>query len=110
MHIAFATIVGASLVRHGAGPVVRAAGAVYPVLVLLVIVATGNHFLVDAFAGAIVAATAGAAARLVVSARAAAWASGAPGRPARAGGGSLPEPAGYRLTARDCGEDVAVLR
>jgi hypothetical protein len=51
MHVGYAVIVAASLVRHGGRPSVRLLGALYPVLVLLVIVATGNHFLIDALAG-----------------------------------------------------------
>lgn len=69
MHISYAVIVGASLVRYGGRPVLRAAGALYPALVVLVIVATGNHFLFDAAAGVIVAAVAAGAARLLVSSR-----------------------------------------
>jgi PAP2 superfamily protein len=69
MHVGYATIVGASLVRHGARPALRAAGALYPILVLLVIVATGNHFLLDALAGVAVAAVAAGAALLLISPR-----------------------------------------
>jgi hypothetical protein len=58
MHFGYAVIVGATLVRHGGRTVLRALGALYPALVLLVIVATGNHFLFDALAGATVAAIA----------------------------------------------------
>ena len=64
MHVAFALIVGlslASLVRH---PVSRAAWRAYPVLVTFVIVATANHFVLDAAAGALVAALATACAAL----------------------------------------------
>src|SRR5512133_125426 len=69
MHVSYAVIVGASLVRHGGRPALRAAGVLYPVLVVLVIVATGNHFLFDAAAGVMVAAVAAGAARLLVSSR-----------------------------------------
>src|SRR5262249_27188145 len=69
MHVSYAVIVGASLVRYGSRPVLRAAGALYPALVVLVIVATGNHFFFDAAAGVIVAAVAAGAARLLVSSR-----------------------------------------
>jgi hypothetical protein len=69
MHVGYAVIVGASLVRYGRRPALRAAGVLYPALVVLVIVATGNHFLFDAAAGVIVAAVAAGAARLVVSRR-----------------------------------------
>jgi PAP2 superfamily len=63
MHIGYALIVAASLLRHGRRVVARAIGAVYPPFVLLVIVATGNHFFLDATAGA---AVAGLAATLAV--------------------------------------------
>jgi PAP2 superfamily len=54
MHIGYALIVAAALVRLGNTRTVQLAGVVYPLLVLLVIVATGNHFFFDAAAGAIV--------------------------------------------------------
>jgi hypothetical protein len=69
MHVGYAAIVAASLVRHGGRPALRAAGVLYPVLVVLVIVATGNHFLFDAVTGVIVAAVAAGVARLLVSPR-----------------------------------------
>jgi hypothetical protein len=62
MHIGYALIVGAILLRHGRRPLVRALGALYPPFVLLVVVATGNHFFFDAAAGALVAVVAAAAA------------------------------------------------
>ena len=62
VHIAYAALVGGSVVRWGSTRLVRAAGAVYPALVLLVIVATGNHFFLDAVGGAAVAALAAGAA------------------------------------------------
>ncbi len=55
MHICYASIVGWSVIRHGGHRAARLLGGAYPALVLLVIVATGNHFLVDALAGAAVA-------------------------------------------------------
>lgn len=69
MHVGYAVIVGASLVRYGGRQVLRAAGVLYPALVVLVIVATGNHFLFDAAAGVIVAAVAAGAAWLLLSPR-----------------------------------------
>lgn len=54
MHLGYALIVGAVLVRHCRG-VVRLVGVAYPAFVLFVIVATGNHFFFDAAAGALVA-------------------------------------------------------
>jgi hypothetical protein len=55
MHIAFSLIVGITIMRLARRPLWRAAGALYPVFVLFVIVATGNHFFFDAGAGAVVA-------------------------------------------------------
>jgi membrane-associated phospholipid phosphatase len=69
MHVGYAVIVGASLVRHGGRAWLRALGALYPALVVLVIVATGNHFLLDAVAGATVAAAAAAATALALAPR-----------------------------------------
>jgi hypothetical protein len=62
MHICYAVIVGASLFRHGRRPMLRVLGVIYPVLQLLVIVATGNHFFFDAALGAAVGAVSLAAA------------------------------------------------
>jgi cytochrome bd-type quinol oxidase subunit 2 len=66
MHVGYALIVGTSIARHAPHLITRLAGLAYPPLVLLVIVATGNHFLVDAAAGAAVAGVALLAARLLV--------------------------------------------
>jgi hypothetical protein len=53
MHIGFALIVGVALWRLARRRVWRLAGIAYPVLILFVIVATGNHFFLDAAAGAL---------------------------------------------------------
>jgi PAP2 superfamily len=65
MHIGYAVIVAASLLRFGHHRLIRALGALYPPFVLLVVVATGNHFFFDAAAGAGVAGLATAAAALL---------------------------------------------
>jgi hypothetical protein len=65
MHVGYALIVAATLLRHGRHVVVRTLGALYPPLVLLVIVATGNHFFLDAAIGAITAALAAGLALVV---------------------------------------------
>jgi hypothetical protein len=65
MHIGYALVVAASLLRYGRRPLVRTLGALYPPFVLLVIVATGNHFFFDAAAGAVVAGLAAALAALL---------------------------------------------
>jgi hypothetical protein len=68
MHVGYALIVATSLVRYGVGRLVRALGMLYPAFVLLVVVATGNHFFLDAAAGALVVALAFAAASLLTRA------------------------------------------
>jgi PAP2 superfamily protein len=60
MHIGYALIVAVALLRHARRLLVRAIGALYPPFVVLVIVATGNHFFLDAAAGALVAGLAAA--------------------------------------------------
>ena len=65
MHIGYALVVGASLLRYGRTPLVRALGVLYAPAVLLVVVATGNHFFVDAGAGALVAGLGAAAAAVL---------------------------------------------
>jgi hypothetical protein len=62
MHAGYALVIGASLMRVGRRHLTTVAGVLYPLLILTVIVATGNHFLVDAVLGAL---TSGAAAGLV---------------------------------------------
>jgi membrane-associated phospholipid phosphatase len=62
MHIGYALIVGACLLVHARRALVCVLGALYPPFVLLVVVATGNHFFLDAAAGALVAAVAAVAA------------------------------------------------
>jgi hypothetical protein len=66
MHIGYALIVAGALLRHGRRPLVHGLAALYPPFVLLVIVATGNHFFLDAAAGALVAALAAALAALLM--------------------------------------------
>jgi hypothetical protein len=67
MHVGYALIVSASLVRYARRTLTRLAALAYPPFVLFVIVATGNHFLADAAAGAAVAAVALLGARLLVT-------------------------------------------
>ena len=72
MHVGYAVVVGVGLFRYARRRTVRLAGVLYPLFVLLVIVATGNHFLVDAAAGAAVAGAAlGIALGLVQTSRSA---------------------------------------
>ena len=58
MHIGYATILATAVITETKSRFVKLAAATYPFYVLLVIVATGNHFLFDAAAGALVAAIA----------------------------------------------------
>ena len=51
LHAAYALGVGIGLIKYGRSRWLRAAGFVYPPLVLLTIVVTGNHFVLDALAG-----------------------------------------------------------
>jgi hypothetical protein len=60
MHIAYALVVSLALMRLAHRRLVRAAAALYTPFVLLVIVATGNHFFFDAATGAAVAGVAAA--------------------------------------------------
>jgi len=55
MHFGYALVIGVSAVVLCRHSVARAIGALYPIFILFVIVATGNHFLFDALAGAVVA-------------------------------------------------------
>ena len=66
MHIGYALVVAVTLLRHGRRSRVRVLGALYPPFVLLIIVATRNHFFLDAAAGAVTAALAAALALLVM--------------------------------------------
>jgi PAP2 superfamily len=64
MHIGHALVVAVTLLRHGRRSLVRVLGALHQPFVLLVIVATGNHFFLDA-AGAITVAVAAASAHMI---------------------------------------------
>ena len=56
LHFGYALIVGVALAQLASRRSYRIAGALYPVAMLLIIVATGNHFFFDAVAGAAVVA------------------------------------------------------
>lgn len=62
-HVVFAAIVGVALVRCG-GPLGRVVGTSYPVGVIIVTLATDNHFLADAIGALLVVGVAVEAARL----------------------------------------------
>ena len=56
LHAAYALGVGIGIIRFAHSHLARLAGALYPPLVVLTIVVTGNHFLLDAVAGMLVLA------------------------------------------------------
>jgi hypothetical protein len=66
MHAAYALVVGAALLLQGRHWLIRVAGLGYPLLVVLIVVATGNHFLFDVGVGAVVDVLAATAAVLVL--------------------------------------------
>ena len=63
LHLGYALIVGLALAHLGRSRLTRAAGLAYAPFMAFVIVATGNHFLFDALAGALVVAAGYAVAR-----------------------------------------------
>ena len=67
LHFGYALIVGAVLAVIAQRRVWRIAGALYPVAMLVIIVATGNHFIVDAALGGLVVVLGWLAARMLVS-------------------------------------------
>ena len=54
LHAGWALGVGIGVVRYASPLAWRAAGALYPALICITIVATGNHFVLDAVAGMVV--------------------------------------------------------
>ncbi len=74
MHMCFSLLVGVSAMRLARRPWVRALALLYPMVVLTVIVVTGNHFVFDALSGAVLALIAALVAQWVMArARPAAW-------------------------------------
>jgi hypothetical protein len=67
LHFGYALIVGVALFTIARRRAVRIAGALYPAAMLLIIVATGNHFFVDAALGGLAVAIGWLVARAVVS-------------------------------------------
>jgi hypothetical protein len=74
MHVCFSLMIGIPLARLAKRRFARVAWALYPLLVTFVIVATGNHFLADAFLGALTAVFAAYAAAWLARARPSVWA------------------------------------
>jgi PAP2 superfamily len=73
MHVAFALMIGWPLARLSRRRVVKVVWFLYPFLMAFVIVATANHFIVDAMLGALTAAVSAYGARWLARARPAAW-------------------------------------
>jgi hypothetical protein len=68
LHFGYALIVGAVLTVAAERRAWRVAGALYPLAMLVIIVATGNHFIVDALLGGVVVLAGWLVARALVSA------------------------------------------
>ena len=60
-HVAFAVVTGFGMAASARSPVSRLSWSLYPTAVAIVVVATGNHYVLDVIAGAIL----GVAARIV---------------------------------------------
>ncbi|MFB8024264.1 phosphatase PAP2 family protein [Streptomyces sp. NPDC056465] len=56
LHVGWAVWCGVLLWRHGRHPLVRTAGVAYPLITVLVVMGTANHYFLDAVAGAAVMA------------------------------------------------------
>jgi membrane-associated phospholipid phosphatase len=85
MHVAFALMISVPALLVIRNVVIRAFFAVYPLLVTITVVVTGNHWWLDAFLGALVAGiSALAASGALARARPDAWAfrTGVRGAPA----------------------------
>jgi hypothetical protein len=54
LHVGWSLWCGFMLWRYGRSPLLRAAGVIYPLGTTLVVMGTGNHYLLDAVAGAMV--------------------------------------------------------
>lgn len=54
LHVAWALWCGWQLVQHGHNAAVTIIGVLYPLLITIVVIATGNHYLLDAVAGLVV--------------------------------------------------------
>jgi PAP2 superfamily protein len=67
LHVGWAVWSGVLVAMFASAPVMRAIGAAYPVLTTVVVLATGNHYLLDTVAGAAVIGV-GALAALVIQA------------------------------------------
>jgi PAP2 superfamily len=73
MHVAFALMIGWPLASLSRTPVARVLWRLYPLLIAFVIVATANHFVLDALLGALTAGVSAIGARRLARIRPAAW-------------------------------------
>ena len=81
MHVCFAMLTGASMLRFSRLWIARIAWILYPPFVALVVIATGNHYLTDVVLGAVTAGLSALFAReLLARARPDAWAFGSRAR------------------------------
>jgi hypothetical protein len=76
LHFGYALLVGGGIAWLAHSRPIRAAGALYPLVALFVIVGTGNHYFFDALAGAAVALVAALVALALVSTKSTTNASG----------------------------------
>ena len=67
LHFGYAVIVGAVLVSVATRRSLRIAGALYPAAMLVIIVGTGNHFIIDAILGGLVVVAGWLVARSLVA-------------------------------------------
>jgi hypothetical protein len=73
MHVAFSLMIGVTLSRLSRWRLVRVLWLLYPLLITFVIVATANHFLIDAVLGAVTAGVSAYAASWLARARPTVW-------------------------------------
>jgi hypothetical protein len=73
MHVAFALMIGGTLARLSRNKFARVLWWGYPLLMAFVIIVTANHFIFDAFLGALTAGASAYAARWLARARPHAW-------------------------------------
>jgi len=84
MHVGFAVMVGGTMVRVIHNRLAQAAWLIYPLVITFVTVVTANHFLADAFLGALTAGLGALAATWLARTRPEVWGFG-PGAAAEAG-------------------------
>jgi hypothetical protein len=69
VHVCFAVLTGAAMARLTGSRAARVAWRAYPLIVALIVVATGNHYLTDVVLGALTAAVSMGLARRVTAGR-----------------------------------------